>query len=363
MEAEQIEPVASATSQDVARLAGVSKTAVSLVLNGRGSRHGLSAATQDRVRIAAEALGYTPNHAARSLRRQRTNIITFLASDLGNRYSAEVMNAAEAVARSRGYVVNVIPAASDDAEQEALDRLGAGVSDGLVVHGGSGRTRERILALRRRGLACVLLQDAGDGLPCVRVDIAAGGMMATRHLLALGHRRIAHVTSRRLLGQPVNDRLQGYRDALHEAGIEMDPALVAGGDNSLAGGDAAIRTLLARPGPPPTAVFMFNDQMAIGGLHALAALGLHVPGDMAVVGFDGTELGAYSVPELTTIDHPRAELGRLAATSVLDQIEGARVPAMTVLPVSLVIRASCGATNHATANHGPIKGRDREGQQ
>lgn len=333
------------TSQDVARLAGVSKTAVSLVLNGCADRHGLSEATQSRVRLAAEALGYTPNHAARSLRRQRTGIITFLTSDLGNRYVAEVMAAAELAARARGHVVNVISARSDDAEAEALDRMGPGVSDGLVAYGGSARTAARIAVLQRRGLACVVMQDPGADIdvPCVRVDIAEGGRIATRHLLSLGHVRVAHVMAGQggRASMPASDRLLGYREAMAEASHGFDPSLVQSGENSFAGGDAAMRALMA--GPKPSAVFVFNDQMAMGGLHALAALGLRVPQDVAVVGFDGTELGAFCVPELTTIDHPRGELGRLAATCVLDQIDQREVVALQVLPVRLVIRQSCGA--------------------
>jgi LacI family repressor for deo operon, udp, cdd, tsx, nupC, and nupG len=339
-----IDPLQAATSQDVAQLAGVSRTAVSLIMNGRGERHGLSEATQRRVRMAAESRGYTPNHVARSLRRQRTNIITFMTSDPGNRYFAEVLAAAEQAARARGYVVNIMVARSDDAEAEAIERLCGGVSDGLVVHGGSPHTGERLMRLRQRGLACVLLQDSGSvpDVACVRVDIAQGAVLATRHLISLGHARIGHITDARLSGAIVNDRLAGYRRALEEAGIGFDSALVVAGINSFAGGDAAMRAMMGS-GKNPSAVFVFNDQMAIGGLHALASLGLRVPADVAVMGFDGTDLGAFSTPELSTIDHPRQELGRLAATSVLDQIEGMTVAALEVLPVRLVARQSCGS--------------------
>jgi LacI family repressor for deo operon, udp, cdd, tsx, nupC, and nupG len=343
---EDSEPgVRRATSRDVARAAGVSQSAVSFVLNGGAQRHGLSAATQSRVQSAAEALGYTPNHAARSLRRRRTNTITFMTTDLGNRYFAEVATAADDAARSRGYVVNIIAARTHDAEVEAIRRLCGGVSDGLVVHGGTPRLNEGLRRLLQCGLACVLLQDPGaDGaIPCVRVDIAQGGRLATRHLLTLGHQRIAHITDRRMLGQSVNERLQGYREALEGSGIVFRPEFVIADDNSFAGGHAAMHALMTGPGPRPSAVFVFNDQMAIGGLHALAALGLRVPQDVAIVGFDGTELGAFSTPELTTIDHPRHELGRLAAEAVLDQLEGTgEVKGMRVLPVHLVVRRSCG---------------------
>lgn len=341
-----IDPLPAATSQDVAELAGVSRTAVSLIMNGRAERHGLSEATQLRVRMAARSLGYTPNHVARSLRRQRTNIITFMTSDPGNRYFAEVLAAAEQAARARGYVVNIMVARSDDAEAEATERLCGGISDGLVVHGGSPHTGERLMRLRQRGLACVLLQDSGSvpDVACVRVDIAEGAALATRHLLALGHVRIGHITDVRLSGAIANDRLAGYRLALDKAGIDFDPDLVVAGVNHFAGGDAAMRTLMASR-KKPSAVFVFNDQMAIGGLHALASLGLRVPADVAVMGFDGTDLGAFSTPELSTIDHPRQQLGRLAATSVLDQIEGKAVAALEVLPVHLVVRQSCGGQN------------------
>ncbi len=335
-----------ATNRDVAQLAGVSQSAVSLILNGAAKRHGLSAATASRVQVAAETLGYMPNHAARSLRRRRTNTITFMTADLGNRYFAEVAMAADLSARARGYVVNIIAARTEDAEIDAIRRLGSGVSDGLIIHGGSRGTNGCIRSLLDRGIACVLLQDpSADGeVPCVRADIVQGGQLATTHLLDLGHRRIAHITDQRMMHQPLNERLQGYRESLGHYGIAFKPDLVLGAENSFAGGDAAMRALMARPGARPTAAFVFNDQMALGGLHALAALGLRVPEDVAIVGFDGTEIGAFSTPELTTIDHPRHDLGRLAAEAVLDQIEGNRtVERMQVLPVRLVVRRSCGA--------------------
>lgn len=322
----------------------MSQSAVSLVLSGGASRHGLSQATQDRVRSAAQALGYTPNHAASSLRRRRTGTITFVTADLGNRYFADVVAAAEGAAHARGYTINIVVARSRQDEADAMRRLCNGAADGLIIHGGAGRGPGLLDQLAGRGIACVLLQDPGAGgpVPCVRADIEGGGFIATRHLLQLGHRRIAHITDERMAGQPVNERLQGYWRALAAAGIPFDPALVAAGENSPAGGAAALHTLMAGPAPRPTAVFAFNDQMAFGAMHALASLGLRVPQDVAVVGFDGTDLGAYATPALTSIDHPRQDLGRLAADAVLDQLQGRPGPLDRVLPVRLVVRHSCG---------------------
>jgi LacI family repressor for deo operon, udp, cdd, tsx, nupC, and nupG len=336
-----------ATGLDVARLAGVSQSAVSLVLNGGGRRHGLTQATEARVLSAAAKLGYVPNHAARSLRRRRTNVITFMTSELGNPYFAEVAAAAQQAALLRGYVIDMMAPGAEVAEIGALTRLGGGgISDGLVIHSGSDQISKELRFLSDRGIGCVLLQDAGQdtSIPCVRVDLQEGARLATRHLLALGHRRVAHVTDVRLASQRRNDRLAGYCQALAEAGVAFDATLIAQGDNTPAGGAAAMRALLARPGAPPSAVFVFNDQMAVGGLHALRTLGIRVPQDMAVVGFDGISLGAFTSPELTTIDHPRQDLGRLATDTLIDLLEGARPATATrTLPVRLVVRGSCGA--------------------
>jgi DNA-binding LacI/PurR family transcriptional regulator len=350
----EMRPHRKATGRDVAHLAGVSPAAVSLVLNGEGRRHGLTAEMHDKVRSAAATLGYVPNNAARSLRRQRTNVITFMTSELGNPYFAEIAAAAQEAALRRGYVIDIIAAGSEDAEIEAFARLrGGGTSDGLVIHGGSARICEELRLLSTGGFGCVVVQDAGEGpsLPCVRVDLQEGARIATRHLLALGHRRVAHITDTRLNGRPRNDRLSGYRLALQEAGVAFDPLLVKAGDNTLAGGAAAMWDLLAESGSLPTAVFVFNDQMAVGALHALRSLGLGVPDDMAVVGFDGIALGAFTAPPLTTIDHPRSELGRMAAETLIDLLQG-KAPAMPTrtLPVKLVVRASCGSDRRTSSD-------------
>ncbi len=326
--------------------AGVSLAAVSIVLNGESRRYGLSQATQERVLSVAAELDYVPNQAARSLRRRRTNVVTLVTSELGNPYLAEVAAAAQDAAARRNYVLDVIGVSSEVAGVDALRRLRAGgMSDGLMVHGGSALVCEEVSRLRDSGIGCVLIQDARPetAVPCIRVDIAGGAILAIRHLLSLGHRRIAHITDERLsAGQP-NDRLAGYRAALAQANVPFDPALVIAGANSSAGGAAATRILLARAGPPPTALFAFNDQMAVGALHTLHMLGFVVPRDMSVVGFDGIALGEVTIPTLTTVDHPRHDLGWLAANALLDMLEG-RAPSdpITTLPARLVIRRSCG---------------------
>jgi DNA-binding LacI/PurR family transcriptional regulator len=195
----------------------------------------------------------------------------------------------------------------------------------------------------------ILLDRSPDPrVPAIRVDVEAGAYLAVAHLLRLGHRRIAHLA---LHGSgPIEaeqtsqgDRYRGYRRALAEAGSDAQPAWLVRGVDTLGGGYEMMQQLLARPGPRPTAALVYNDLTAVGALRALHDAGLAVPQDMAVIGTDGIELGRYTSPALTTIDHPRVELGRLAVEALCSQIEGGPAPETErVLPVRLIVRESCG---------------------
>jgi DNA-binding LacI/PurR family transcriptional regulator len=181
-------------------------------------------------------------------------------------------------------------------------------------------------------------------VPVVRTDKEAGGYLATRHLIELGHRHIAHISDSGAYARHPAERTAGYRRALADAGSPWRPEWLVEGRNDVRGGDTCLRTLLDRPGQRPTAIFVFNDQMAIGALHALRELGVRVPEDMAVVGFDGIELGAFTAPSLTTVEQPRADMGRRAVELIFDLLEQrANVPREVTLPVRLVVRESSGA--------------------
>ncbi len=334
------------TSADVARLAGVSPATISLVLNGRASNVRISDETRDRVISAAARLGYTPNHAARSLRQRSTKTITFVLPTLGNPYFAEVVAGAQAAASKHGYAVTVIPTDGSS----SLSPLQGAAYDGVIVAGRGSCTAADLMQLTRRGVAVVVMQERSPdpAIQSVRVDLETGGYMATRHLIELGHRRIAHVTESLPDNLSQLDRLDGYRRALQEAGMPFDPSLVVTTDNSMAGGAQAIERLLDSGGERPTAAFMYNDLMAVGALHVLRKRRIGVPKGFAVVGFDGVSMGQFTAPPLTTIDHPREELGRLAIETLIDTIEGK--PSETkqlLLPVTLVVRESCGAGSRA----------------
>jgi DNA-binding LacI/PurR family transcriptional regulator len=332
----------------VARHAGVSQATVSIVLNGTTTPIRVSPATRSRVLAAADSLGYVPNHAAASLRRQRTRSITFINPSPDNPYFAEVVAAAQAAAETAGYSISVAAIPTREAAVHILAHLNAGTSDGVIVGSRDPRVLAELAPAIRRGLAVVALQYDGEDphVSVIRTDREAGGYLATCHLLALGHRRIGHLTDGSAYARRPGERTAGYRRALAEAGLEARSEWSVAGANTLAGGDASMRELLASAGDErPTAVFAFNDQMAIGALHALRTSGLRVPEDMAVVGFDGIGLGAFTTPELTTIEQPRAEVGRRAVELVLDSLDGASLsPTQATLPVHLVVRESCGAS-------------------
>jgi LacI family transcriptional regulator len=350
----------SITIDQVARAAGVSKATVSLVLNGRDGPVRISAATRDAVTDWALKLGYQPNHAARSLRQRRSNVVTLLVWRLSSAYFTEIAFGVRAATERRGYDVNVVDAGPVDAEVRALRQVRTGASDGVIVATGYHTTRgpalKELRELAEHGAPLVMLLDRSPDprIPSIRIDDERGAYLATRHLIGLGHRHIAHisVSGGRLDeddGSPQFDRYQGFCRAMNEAGLAVDPTAVVQGAGLMAGGRASTRELVGRFSHRqslPTAVFVYNDLAAIGVLRALYEAGVHVPGDMAIVGFHGLELGNFTTPSLTSIGHARAELGEMGANLLLDLIRQrhpSELGSDRVLPVELLVRESCGA--------------------
>jgi DNA-binding LacI/PurR family transcriptional regulator len=353
-EAAMASPTPRVTIQHVARAVGVSTSTVSVVLNGHDRALGIREATRLAVLEASERLGYRASHAARSLRRRRTNVISLLVQALDNPCFVDIAVAAREAADRRGYELNIVGAGPVDAELRALDRLHDEGSDGVIVATGRHSTRPAALQILHdlvsHGLQAVVLLDRSPepGVPAIRVDVELGARLAIEHLLSLGHQRIAHLA---LLGpgsigaelSSQGDRYRGYRSALLAAGIDPDPAWLVRGQDTLAGGYVMMRQLLERPGPRPTAALVYNDITAIGALRALQEQGLAVPDDMALIGTDGIDLGLFTTPSLTTIDHPREEIGRCGAEAVCDLLEGRQPPRIErVFEPTLIVRESSG---------------------
>ncbi len=336
------------TSIDVARLAGASQTTVSLVLAGRGDQSRVSKSMQKRVMEAAETLNYVPNRLARSLRSKATNAVTVVIPSLENPFFAEVVGQAQIYADERGYTINVMVANSIEAERRVLSYLAGGSVDGVLLAAQPGPVQDLIQQLIERGVACVLLQAAEElpfEIPNISIDLEGGGLLATNHLIGLGHKRIAYITEH---DDRKHGKYVGYARALQEAGLDVRDQWIATGRNTMAGGADAMVKLLERTGSDrPTAIVAYNDLMAIGALRVLKEAGIRVPEDFAVVGFDGTAFGAYTNPALTTITHRRHAVAVEVLFALLEK-NGEVLPNYQV-PISLAIRESCGASINARA--------------
>jgi LacI family transcriptional regulator len=279
---------------------------------------------------AIEELNYHPHAFARGLRSQRTHTVGFLARDYSpldlfvSPYSAGVLTGLTAELNEQGYYLLVHPLLIG----EELDRISAllrsGRLDGLVVRlVESAAANDALLELIASArIPCVCLEQTADrrfGFDSVVFDSAAGAYAATAHLVARGHRRIAH-----LQGDPLYDsareRRRGYENALRDAGLPIDPELIRGDSWDPASADAAVRALCGLD-DPPTAIFAANDNLAFRTLGILHVAGLRVPEDVALVGFDDIPLAAEMVPPLTTMRIPLVEIGRRASRRVLHMID------------------------------------------
>ncbi|CAA9537376.1 MAG: hypothetical protein AVDCRST_MAG49-464 [uncultured Thermomicrobiales bacterium] len=327
--------------KDVAGRAGVSFQTTSKVLNGKGT---VAPETRARILGAAKDLGYVPNALARSLLTRSTCTIGVVASDLSNAVLSQLVVGIEREARQHGHVVIIcsIDYAGSNGERELRVLLERRV-DGIITVAPRLELEPQAGDLLRGPVPAVTTHPiAGGGIPLVAPDHRRAALEATRHLVALGHRRIGTVTGPRNR-HPTLVRLDGYRRALEEVGVPFDPGLTVEGDWSVEEGYRAGHRLLDHA-PDTTAVFAQNDLMAVGLLAALHERGLDVPADCAVVGCDDIAVAARMVPPLTTVHIPFHEAGTAAARLLLDLIAG-RVTdpaAETLLPVRLVRRASCG---------------------
>ncbi len=329
-------PASRVTIRQVAELAGVSIATVSRVVNGHSD---VSSETRAAVQRVIREHGY---RAGPRVRPAPTGLVGVTMPVVQTVYFAEILSGtAEALYEHDMQVVLCPTRHSHARELSLLDRLARGQTDGaILVLPEESSTELQVLA--GQGFRFVVvdpLTDVAEGIPVVCAAHSAGATQATRHLLELGHRRIGAITGP-AGWMATEQRLSGYYAALAGAGVLPDPGLVHGADFTIRGGRAAAARLLSQPGPP-TAVFAFNDGMAVGVLQAAAARGLRVPEDLSVVGFDDTTEAVIAVPALTTVRQPLAELGRTAVSLLLRQLGNARFEPLRVeLETRLVPRDS-----------------------
>ncbi len=326
---------------EVARFAKVSPATVSYVINN-GPRP-VSSETRARVLDAIQKLGYQPNAVARNLRRQRTTTLGVILPDTQNPYFAEVTREIERVAFERGYTV--VQCHSDyslERELQFIDLLYAERAAGVIwiPTTDSSEPAARLATLK---VPLVVLDRFVPDVqaPSVVADNYHGGYMAAQHLIDLGHTRIGYI------GRPFDlshshERTRGYLAALRAQGLSADEKYIAKGGFRIEDGRLAALHLL-NLNPRPTAIFAYNDFMAIGALRAAFECGLAVPRDISIIGFDDIPQAALTCPALTTISQPKVEMGRRGAELVLDLIEEKPFPLIEPLAVKLIPRESTGS--------------------
>jgi LacI family transcriptional regulator len=327
------------TIRDIARLAGVSVATVSRVLNDRPD---VSPATRLAVLRVVERHRFQFNPNARSLSRKRIGQIAVTVPLVQGHYFAAMLGGITDALDDVGQRVLLYPARRDGRPGHSLrERLAPGSADGAVLMLPP-EPLEELRAVQADGMPITVIdprEPLDEGIPCVAAANAAGARTATEHLLALGHRSIGIIT-----GPPgwaaTEERREGVHAALAGYGLLLEPRRAEAGDWQIdSGREAAVRLLEAAD--PPTAIFAFNDEMAIGTLRAAHERGLRVPDDLSVVGFDDVDRAELVTPQLTTVRQPLDEMGRVAVSLLLRVLEQHRLEALRVeLATRLVVRAS-----------------------
>lgn len=328
------------TISDIARRAGVGVGTVSRVLNRSPS---VSEATRKRVLDVIEELEYTPSSVARRLSLGRTLTVAVIVPFVTHASAVERLQGVVAAMRGSAYDLTVFDVETPQQRTAQLREIGQGDrADGVIVlslH----PTDDDVARLERNGVTTVLVDARHPRLSRFVIDDVAGGELAVRHLLELGHRRVGFVGDAQDADfgfTSSSDRQQGYVAALEAHGIEADPALVRTGPHERgAAGRLAHELLSAKR--RPTAVFAASDTQALGVLEAAAAAGLSVPDELSVIGFDDIDLASYV--GLTTVRQPLYESGRRGGEHLLEALERGRNGAdETLLPLELVVRRTSG---------------------
>ncbi|HZM23570.1 MAG TPA: LacI family DNA-binding transcriptional regulator [Anaerolineales bacterium] len=324
------------TIQDVAKTAGVSISTVSRVLNGKVD---VASETQDRILTVIDNLGYTTNLAARSMRSQKKNLVGLVMPDIAYPFAIEVMKGVNrAIAESEFDLLvyttgDVRKSGRASHEQKYVSLLTNSISDGVIIVApvaGEFNIDAPIVSIDPLA--------SNPNYPAVHATNYQGAIDAMLYLIGLGHQRIGFIGGRAEL-ESSNRRLKGYREALEKANIPIDESLIASGDYTTATGVTGTRQLLALE-KPPTAIFASNDQMAMGVYQVAEEMGIRIPDDLSVMGFDNITESKYM--GLTTVDQFISEMGYVATQMLIKLINGVPLENQTYrMQTRLVIRNSC----------------------
>lgn len=331
---------------DVARLAGVSSATVSRSLN---NPHLLKKDTFSKIQDAIVKLGYVPDRAGRALASRRTQTVGLVVPTLDHAIFSRFTQTMQTALAEAGYQLLIAsheysPALELNGARALVER---GV-DALVLVGlERGKAVDDLLVQSGVPVLATWTIDRSGKAPSVGFDNLAASALATRHLLDLGHREFGVICGFLHHNDRARARVEGVRTALHEAGLKLAAARIIEQPFTYAGGRNGLRHLAALS-PRPTAVICGNDLLAIGAMMECQAIGLAVPQQISLVGFDNQELASHFTPGLTTIDVPAAELGRLSARALLQLLTGNVIQAPIELPIELVVRGSTGPAEPVT---------------
>jgi LacI family transcriptional regulator len=327
-----------ATMKQVAEKARVSTTTVSHVIN---NTRVVSEDARERVLSVINELRYIPSAVARSLKNDKTHTLGMMIPNNSNPYFAEIIQGIEDESFKLGYNIILCNSYDDPKKQAAYTRvLMEKRIDGLILVS-SGTDDELNQLLNDEGIPKVLVDREVPGLIAdfIEADHEQGGYLATKYLLDLGHRDIACVAGPQNLLLS-SDRVHGYRRALQEAGVPFHDAFLTHSDFTSQGGFDAMQQLLALP-KRPSAIFLSNDLMAIGGLCAAQQAGVRIPEQLSIMGYDDIALASFSTPRLTTIAQPKYEIGVRTAQVIVARIRNAELPwQREMLRTKLVVRQS-----------------------
>lgn len=329
------------TIHHVAAAAGVSVSTVSRVLNEKGD---VADETYDRVQQVIAELGYTSSLAARSMRSRKTNVIGLIMPDVGDPFSMQVVKGVNQAIVKYGYDLITYTGGDGSSkswparEQKYVSLLNGSVTDGIIIFAPTASTFSSAYPI-----VAVDHHPGGNDFPTVISTNRAGALSVMEYVTQLGHRRIGFVTGRHDLQSGVR-RYQGYVDGLQQVGIQPTPELIVEGNFTLDSGFRAGHQLLSLP-EPPTAIFAANDQSAFGVIKAAHELGLSIPDNLSVVGFDNTPEAAYHLPAgLTTVDQGVEQMGMVATQMLIKLIEGKALDKIIQkIPTQLIVRGSCRA--------------------
>lgn len=330
--------------REVARLAGVSVATVSRTLK---SPERVLPETRDKVNAAVERAGYRPNLMAVQFRSRRTGNLVILVPAIANTFFARVISGAQQAAQAANYRLLLCDTQGrEEIEREFAELVYNHQADGVIQLRAYDPFEAPFPNVEPPPIvnACEVIQDGRH--PTISLDNRAAAKAMTEHLISLGHRRIGLIKGPK--SSPLTrERVAGYQDALREAGIDCDPALICHGDFSLKAGDEGATQMLGLP-RRPTALFCENDEMAIGALKRIKQLGLRVPEDISLVGFDDIPFAAYCDPPLTTIAQPAEVFGQRAVEMLIALIEKKPLAQRhVVLPFALTLRSSTAAASDA----------------